>query len=68
MDDSTSQETTVQMVLVEIKRQLDWRGPSGRVQGHVVLPRNLAERLLAEPVLAGLVAKAKGRLTLPERT
>lgn len=36
---------TIADVLSEIKRQLDWRGPNGRPQGHVVLPRAMAEYL-----------------------
>lgn len=32
------------MYLIE---QLEWRGPNGKVQGHVVLPRELALTLFA---------------------
>jgi hypothetical protein len=36
---------TIADVLSEIKRQLDWRGPNGKPQGHIVLPRDQAEYL-----------------------
>lgn len=36
---------TLADVLAEIKKQLDWRGPSDKTQGHVVLPREMAEYL-----------------------
>jgi hypothetical protein len=36
---------TIAMILKEIRRQLDWRGPSLRGQGHIVLTREMAERL-----------------------
>jgi len=37
------------MTVVEnIERQLEWRGPTGRSLGHVVLERADAERLLQE--------------------
>lgn len=32
-------------VLLDIKKQLDWRGPAGRPLGHVVLEREIAEFL-----------------------
>lgn len=35
--------TTIANVLAEIQRQLEWRGPSGSQQGHVVLSRDQAE-------------------------
>ena len=35
-------------VLLNIKEQLDWRGPSGRPQGHVVLEREAAHVLIDE--------------------
>jgi hypothetical protein len=34
-------------VLAEMRRQLAWVGPSGRMQGHVVIERHRAESLLA---------------------
>jgi hypothetical protein len=33
--------------LAEIKRQLDWRGPTDRMMGHIVLDRSTAEFLHA---------------------
>lgn len=33
--------------LADIKNQLDWRGPTGKCQGHVVLDRPIAEFLHA---------------------
>jgi hypothetical protein len=35
--------TTIADVLSEIKRQLEWVGPGGRGQGHIVLHRDMAE-------------------------
>lgn len=34
---------TIAQILAEIKRQLDWRGPGGAGQGHIVLTREQAE-------------------------
>ena len=36
---------TLATILSEIKRQLDWRGPNDKPQGHIVLHRNDAEYL-----------------------
>lgn len=33
-------------IVAEVERQLEWRGPGGRGQGHVVLERPQAELLL----------------------
>jgi hypothetical protein len=33
-------------IVAEVERQLEWRGPTGRAQGHVVLERPQAELLL----------------------
>lgn len=38
-------------VIKEIKRQLDWRGPSGKPQGHIVLTRVQAEALLTPTLM-----------------
>jgi hypothetical protein len=35
-------------IFAEIERQLSWRGPSGKGQGHIVLDREQAEALLAQ--------------------
>jgi hypothetical protein len=35
-------------VLLEIKRQLDWRGPSGKAAGHVVIKRDDGQTLWDE--------------------
>jgi hypothetical protein len=35
--------TTIANVLEEIRRQLEWVGPAGRGQGHIVLTRDMAE-------------------------
>lgn len=35
----------ISTVLAEIDRQLDWRGPSGKGQGHIVLGRDEAAYL-----------------------
>jgi hypothetical protein len=39
---------TLKDVIDHIRWQLDWRGPSGRKQGHIVLKHEEAEVLLAE--------------------
>lgn len=36
---------TLADVLAEVRRQLEWRGPGGKGQGHVVLERAMAEYL-----------------------
>lgn len=43
-------------VLKHIKLQLDWRGPTGRAQGHIVLTREQAEVLVQLPRLLNLAA------------
>lgn len=39
---------TTATALEEIKRQLDWRGPTGKMQGHIVIRREEAEALWEE--------------------
>lgn len=38
-------DLTIGIVLADVKKQLDWRGPSGREQGVVTMPRDHAEYL-----------------------
>jgi len=38
---------TLAEILADIRAQLDWRGPTGRPQGHVVIPHKDAEVLYA---------------------
>lgn len=33
----------LEMAIAEMRSQLEWRGPTGRMIGHVVLPREVAE-------------------------
>ena len=40
------QLSEVDAALESLQRDLDWRGPSGRPQGIITLPRDLAEALL----------------------
>jgi hypothetical protein len=35
----------LEMAIAEVRSQLEWRGPTGRAIGHVVLPREVAEVL-----------------------
>lgn len=35
----------IEAIHADLIRQLDWRGPSGGTQGHIVLPRAQAEIL-----------------------
>lgn len=37
---------TLVSIVAEVERQLEWRGPSGKSQGHIVLDRPQAELLL----------------------
>jgi hypothetical protein len=46
---------TLQEVLDDIVHKLDWRGPSGRSQGHIVLSREEAATLVSE--ISGLQLK-----------
>jgi hypothetical protein len=39
---------TLQSIITELERQLNWEGPGGRVQGHVVMSRHQAEFILEE--------------------
>jgi hypothetical protein len=39
-------------VFAEIERQLAWRGPAGKGQGHIVLDRECAEVLLEQMTCA----------------
>ena len=36
------------MMIYKIKEQLAWRGPNGKVMGHIVLTRADAERLVED--------------------
>lgn len=45
-------------VIKEIKRQLDWRGPSGKPQGHIVLTREQAEALLTPTLMNNAIDQA----------
>jgi hypothetical protein len=47
-------------VLKVIKQQLDWRGPSGKAQGHIVLTREQAEVLAHLPQLLSLAIDEAG--------
>jgi hypothetical protein len=38
----------IDTVIAELQRQLDWVGPGGRGQGHIVLTRPQAEAVIAE--------------------
>ena len=33
-------------IIADLKAQIDWRGPGGQPQGHIVLPRNDAAEVL----------------------
>ena len=44
-------------VLANIREQLDWRGPSGKCMGHIVLTRERAE--LVKLVLESWLASEK---------
>lgn len=41
-----SRDLAASVVLSALAEQLDWRGPSGRPLGHIVLPREQAQILL----------------------
>lgn len=43
MPDIADREVALAEALAKIEQEIDWRGPNGRVMGHVVLPRRLAE-------------------------
>jgi BMFP domain-containing protein YqiC len=43
--DAPTMTTTVADVLAEIRRQLDWEGPTGSKMGHIVITRDQAEYL-----------------------
>jgi hypothetical protein len=47
-------------VLKVINQQLDWRGPSGKAQGHIVLTREQAEVLAHLPQLLSLAIDEAG--------
>ncbi len=51
---------TIGDVLKVIKQQLDWRGPSGKAQGHIVLTREQAEALAQLPQLLSLAIDEAG--------
>jgi hypothetical protein len=47
-------------VLKVVQQQLDWRGPTGKAQGHVVLTREQAEALVQLPRLLSLAIDEAG--------
>ncbi len=38
-------DITIAMVLAEVRKQLDWRGPNDKAQGIITMPRAYAEYL-----------------------